>query len=124
VQSGGREVLVDQLQQNGAVVDAIPAYESGCPAHIDPDALAAIQTQQIEAIAFASSKTVKHFCQLLDGVTSSQVWQEWLKDVKIASIGPQTSATCHELLGRVDTEAAEYTLDGLATAIAQLFAVM
>ena len=121
VQSGGREVLVDQLQQNGAVVDAVPAYESGCPAHIDPDALAAMQTQQIEAIAFASSKTVKHFCQLLNGVTSSEVWQQWLKDVKIASIGPQTSATCHELLGRVDVEAAEYTLDGLATAITQLF---
>lgn len=123
VQSGGREVLVDQLQQNGAVVDAIPAYESGCPAHIDPDALAAIQTQQIEAIAFASSKTVKHFCQLLNGVTNFEVWQEWLQDVKIASIGPQTSATCHELLGRVDVEASEYTLDGLATAIAQLFDV-
>lgn len=124
VQSGGREVLVEQLQENGAVVDAVPAYESGCPAHIDADALAAIQTQQIEAIAFASSKTVKHFCQLLNGVTSSEVWQEWLKDVKIASIGPQTSATCHELLGRVDVEAGEYTLDGLATAIAKLFAVI
>jgi uroporphyrinogen III methyltransferase/synthase len=120
VQSGGREVLVEQLQQHGAIIESIPAYESGCPEVIDPVALSAIQNQNLAAITFASSKTVKHFCQLLDRVTTRATWQAWIAAVKIASIGPQTSKTCDELLGRVDCEAAEYTLDGLAEAIAKI----
>jgi uroporphyrinogen III methyltransferase/synthase len=120
VESGGREVLVEQLQQHGAIVEAVPAYESGCPEAIDPLALAAIQSQNLDAIAFASSKTVKHFCQLLDRVATKETWQEWLEPIKIASIGPQTSKTCHELLGRVDCEAVEYSLEGLAEAIATI----
>ncbi len=119
VESGGREILVEQLQQHGASVDAIPAYESKCPDAIDPVALAAIQNQRLDAIAFASSKTVQHFCLLLDRVATRTTWRSWIADVKIASIGPQTSKTCYELLERVDCEAIEYTLDGLVEAIAK-----
>ncbi|PZO42118.1 MAG: uroporphyrinogen-III C-methyltransferase [Pseudanabaena frigida] len=121
VESGGREILVEQLQQHGAIVDAIPAYESGCPEVIDPVALAAIQNQRLDAIAFASSKTVKHFCQLLERTASTDTWKSWIAKAKIASIGPQTSKTCYELLGRVDCEAVEYTLDGLVTVIRESF---
>ena len=121
VESGGREILVEQLQQHGAIIDAIPAYESGCPEAIDPVALAAIQNQSLDVIAFASSKTVKHFCQLLDRVESQEPWRSWITKIKIASIGPQTTKTCYELLGRVDCEALEYTLDGLAEAIGKSF---
>ena len=103
-----------------ALFESIPAYESGCPEGIDPVALAAIQSQKLDVITFASSKTVRHFCQLLDQVTVRETWQTWIASVKIASIGPQTSKTCDELLGRVDCEAVEYTLDGLAAAIATI----
>jgi uroporphyrinogen III methyltransferase/synthase len=118
VQSGGREVLVEQLAQQGAIVNAVPAYESGCPEQIDSVALEAMRSQQIDVITFASSKTVKHFYQLLSGATAPEIWQSWIAGAKIASIGPQTSATCNELLGRVDIEAEEYTLEGLTEAIA------
>ncbi len=121
VESGGREVLVEQLQKYGVVVDAIAAYESRCPEAIDPVALAAIQNQRLDAIAFASSKTVKHFCLLLDRVAPKETWQGWIARVKIASIGPQTSKTCDELIGRVDCEALEYTLDGLVEVINRSF---
>jgi uroporphyrinogen III methyltransferase/synthase len=117
VESGGREILIEQFGQRGAIVDAVPAYESGCPTQIDPIALQAIQVQQIDTITFASSKTVRHFHQLLSGVASPDIWQAWIANMKIASIGPQTSATCVELLGRVDCEAQEYTLEGLIQAI-------
>lgn len=118
VESGGREILIEQLQQHGVIIKAIAAYESGCPEVIDPDALVVIQNQKLDVITFASSKTVKHFCQLLDRVASPEIWRSWIRNVQIASIGPQTSKTCHELLGRVDCEAVEYTLEGLAKAIA------
>lgn len=119
VESGGREVLVAELSARGAEVVEVPAYQSGCPAAIAPAALQALQTQSVDAITFASSKTVRHFCQLLE--QTGLPWQEWLQGVCLASIGPQTSKTCRELLGRVDVEAQEYTLAGLTQALMQFY---
>ena len=114
VESGGRQVLVQELTAKGAEVVEVPAYESRCPEKISPSALDALQRQAVDVITFASSKTVKNFCKLIaaaDGV--------YLDKVCIASIGPQTSQTCRQLLGRVDIEAREYTLEGLKEAIGQ-----
>jgi uroporphyrinogen III methyltransferase/synthase len=115
VESGGREVLVKELTQRGAIVTEVPAYESRCPATIAPEALTALQSGQVDVITFASSKTVQHCCQLLQQVDPMGL--SWLDAVAIASIGPQTSKTCRELLQRVDIEAVEYTLTGLLAAI-------
>ncbi|MBW4543549.1 MAG: uroporphyrinogen-III C-methyltransferase [Symplocastrum torsivum CPER-KK1] len=134
VESGGREVLVKEFTAKGAVVTEVATYQSGCPAQIAPAALDALQKQAVDVITFASSKTVKHFCQLLDaslannsgqaltskeGKPKSDYPYQQLQNVCIASIGTQTSATCYQLLGRVDVEAKEYTLEGLTQAIVQ-----
>lgn len=118
VETGGREVLVQELSNLGATVVEVPAYQSQCPPTINPTALAALQQQQIDIITFASSKTVKHFCQLIQGHSLPPNWQE---RVCLASIGPQTSVTCRELLGKVDVEAIEYTLPGLVDALVKYF---
>lgn len=119
VQTGGRDVLIEQLGGQGAIIDAIPAYESGCPVSIDSVSLQALQAGQVDTITFASSKTVKHFHQLLSQVTTPDIWQKWISKAWIASIGPQTSATCLELLGRVDCEAQTYTLEGLIAVLVE-----
>jgi len=116
VETGGRDVLVKELTEKGAEVTEVPAYESGCPTEIAPDALAALQQKTLDVITFASSKTVKNFCQLIES-NRQQLPQNVLEGICIASIGPQTSESCHNLLGRVDVEAQEYTLDGLTEAI-------
>jgi uroporphyrinogen III methyltransferase / synthase len=113
VETGGREILVKELTNLGAIIVEVAAYQSQCPDSIDPNVLTTLQQQQIDIITFASSKTVKHFCQLI-GTSLPSGWQE---KVCIASIGPQTSATCRELLGKVDIEATEYTLPGLVAAL-------
>jgi uroporphyrinogen III methyltransferase/synthase len=113
VESGGRAEIVQALTSQGAIVDEVAAYESVCPESIDPTVLIALQQQQIDIITFASSKTVRHFHQLV----GNQLPTDGLDRVKIASIGPQTSATCQELFGKVDIEATEYTLPGLVAAI-------
>jgi uroporphyrinogen III methyltransferase/synthase len=115
VESGGREVLVKEFGSQGARVREVAAYESRCPTTIAPEALAALQNKAIDVITFASSKTVQNFCQL--SLQADPSWQSWLEEVCIASIGPQTSKTCESLLGRVDVEATEHTLDGLTQAI-------
>lgn len=117
VESGGREVLVKELTAAGATVVEVPAYESGCPLTPDPKALAALKSGSVNGVTFASSKTVRYFCDLLaQGL--GPTWRSALEGVTVASIGPQTSETCRELLGRVDIEATEYTLEGLTHAIA------
>ena len=118
VESGGREILVQEMTTAGATVTEVPAYESGCPHWPDAVAISALKAQQIDVITFASSKTVRHTCQLL-GQGLGNGWATYLKAVAIASIGPKTSETCRELLGRVDIEATEYTLDGLTQAITE-----
>lgn len=118
VETGGRDVLVKELTEKGAEVTEVPAYESGCPLEIASDALRALQNQTIDVITFASSKTVQNFCQLID--SNNQLLPEnLLEGICIASIGPQTSESCQSLLGRVDIQAQEYTLDGLTEAIIQ-----
>jgi uroporphyrinogen III methyltransferase/synthase len=116
VESGGREVLVQAFTAQGAKVTEVPAYESRCPQTIAPQAFGALQHRTLSGVTFASSKTVKHFCELLAQGFGGN-WLSILEGVWIASIGPQTSKTCQELLGRVDIEAQEYTLEGLVQAI-------
>ena len=114
VETGGREVLVKELTASGAEVMEVAAYESRCPEAIAPSALDALQRRAVDIITFASSKTVQNFCHLLKPHADIN-----LDGICIASIGPQTSKTCLSLLGRVDIEAKEYTLDGLLQAIVQ-----
>ena len=112
VETGGRDVLVKELTAKGAEVIEVAAYQSRCPVAIAPDVINALQRREVDIITFASSKTVQCFCQLLDTHGGAN-----LDGVCIASIGPQTSKTCVFLLGRVDVEAEEYTLEGLSQAI-------
>jgi len=117
VQSGGREVLVQELSKMGAIVHAVPAYESRCPDHIDAIALEYLSSQKLDLITFASSKTVQNFCHLLNQVAEPAVWQNWIAHSKIISIGQQTSHTCQKLLGRVDAEAEVATMAGMESCI-------
>lgn len=116
VESGGREVLTDGLRAMGAEVVEAPAYQSRCPEKVSPKIIQELSAGHVQAVTFTSSKTVRHFCTLctqagLDPASS-------LKSATIASIGPQTSKTCQELLGRVDVEANPYTMQVLADALA------
>jgi uroporphyrinogen-III synthase len=118
VESGGRDVLVRQFQAEGALVDEVAAYESRCPDTMPDMVHQALSQGQIDIVTFASSKTVRNFVQLLMQ-TFGQDWSALTADLTWASIGPQTSETCQELLGSVAIEAEEYTLEGLVRAIAQ-----
>ncbi|WP_024544551.1 uroporphyrinogen-III C-methyltransferase [Picosynechococcus sp. NKBG15041c] len=114
VETGGRDILVQELSQQGAEIVEVPAYESGCPFRIPPHVWQAIQAQKIDFITFASSKTVRNFWHLLQQQGGDF---RVLEKAKIVSVGPQTSQVCLELLQRVDLEAKEYTLEGLRDVI-------
>ena len=122
VETGGREILVKELTSGGANLVEVAAYQSRCPDKMDSSVWQRLQQQQIDVITFASSKTVSNFVQLVEQelATDNNI-QDILNKVALASIGPQTSKTCYELLKRVDIEATEYTLEGLTDAIVQYF---
>ena len=111
VETGGREILVQELTAKGATVVGVAAYESGCPDSIYPEVLEALQGKKIDIITFASSKTVKNFSQLIQSLPEHTLPSNYLDGICIASIGPQTSKSCQSLLGRVDVEPQEYTVE-------------
>ncbi|MBD3881131.1 uroporphyrinogen-III C-methyltransferase [Phormidium tenue FACHB-886] len=117
VETGGREVLVKEFMAQGATVVEVAAYESGCAKAMTPEAIDALRQGKIDVITFASSKTVRCFAQLWQ--TIHPAGTPLPPQIRIASIGPQTSKDCLECFGRVDIEAQAYTLPGLTEAIVQ-----
>lgn len=112
VESGGRDVLVRAMTAKGAAMTEIAAYESTCPRELPPAAKLILESKSANIITFASSKTVRHFAHLMQQTFGEQ-WLSLLNTVDIASIGPQTSRDCYQLLNKVTFEAKEHTLDGL-----------
>lgn len=118
VQSGGRTVLAEAFGEAGARVVEVAAYESRCPAALPAATATALAAGAVDAITFSSGKTVQHTAQLLEQQFGA-TWQQQLEGVALVSIGPQTSHTCRDLLGRVDAEAVPHDLDGLVGACVQ-----
>ena len=115
VQSGGRTVLAEAFGEAGARVVEVAAYESRCPESLPRSTAEALATGRVSAITFSSGKTVQHTAQLLEAGLGES-WREQLDRVALVSIGPQTSRSCREVLGRVDAEAEPHDLDGLVVA--------
>ena len=115
VQSGGRTVLAEAFGEAGARVVEVAAYESRCPESLPLSTAEALATGRVSAITFSSGKTVQHTAQLLQAGLGEN-WREQLNGVALVSIGPQTSRSCREVLGRVDAEADPHDLDGLVVA--------
>ena len=109
-----RDVIPKELQRAGAAVEVVEAYRTLAPAGSrrklqamfrDPD-------RRPDVITFTSSSTARNFRELMRGVSKDSLW-----DTIMASIGPVTSSTLRGCGYRVDIEAREYTMAGLAGAI-------
>ena len=110
-----RPILREKLQQGGAAeVRDVPVYETRPASSLPPILHAALEEKAVHWITFTSSSTAKNFIALLGGDSRDQ-----LKDVKIASIGPVTTATLKELGLLPTIEAETSNIDGLVEAINQ-----
>jgi len=103
-----RDVVPDELRKRGAIVDVVEAYRTEAPANL-ADRAKDVLARKPHWITFTSSSTVKNLV--------AAVGVEVLAGVKIASIGPITSATAREFGLRVDVEANPHTMQGLVAAI-------
>jgi uroporphyrinogen III methyltransferase/synthase len=105
-----RDLVPVELARRGALVDVVEAYRTS-----PPEGAAAAAAEILEAadrphwITFTSSSTVHNFLAVAGTAA--------LDGVRVASIGPVTSATARELGIQVAVEAPVFTVDGLVQAI-------
>jgi len=109
-----RDLVPVELARRGAHVDVVEAYRTVAPGG------AAARAAEIfgggrkpGCITFTSSSTVQNFVEVAGA--------EALAGVKVASIGPVTTATARRLGIAVDAEARTFTVDGLVDAVLGLY---
>ena len=114
----GDDGLIDALTAREGTIDAVVAYENVIDAANAGDIRQRLLDGTIDAVTFTSSSTVKNFVAALNGLALPA-------SVTVACIGPSTSKTAEELLGRVPNMVAEEpTMDGLVAALEQLYAAI
>jgi uroporphyrinogen-III synthase len=111
-----RDVLPTELRKAGAKVDVAEAYETHVPkaAKAKLNRLFANESSRPDVVTFTSSSTATNFLSLLE----KDHWHS-LREIWLASIGPVTSDTLHQAGFKPNIEAVEYTMEGLALAIAK-----
>jgi len=114
-----RTALNDALDRLGAKVVDAPIYRTRATDALPDELLIALGAGagRVGWITFTSSSTVRNFLTLAPEATRAA-----LADgaIRAASIGPITSKTFTELVGRgPDVTAVEHTIDGLVRAILQ-----
>jgi uroporphyrinogen III methyltransferase/synthase len=108
-----RPILPIEVRKLGATVDEIAVYETKQATESVELLLSRLQKRSVNMVTFTSSSTVKNFKAALP----DDRFEDLVKTVKVASIGPITSDTARELGLHVDIEAEKYTIPGLCNAI-------
>jgi len=106
-----RDVIPAELAKMGASVDVLAVYRTALPERIEQKAREVFETIRPDWVTVTSSSTVRHLLRAVP--------RELLADVCLASIGPVTSQTAREAGLEITVEAAEYTVEGLAQALAE-----
>jgi uroporphyrinogen III methyltransferase/synthase len=108
-----RPLLRERLDQAGAAqVHDVPIYETHPAKELPPHLVDAFAANQITWVTFTSSSTAKNFLSLL-----GPDYKTKLAGVKIASIGPITTATTKELGLTPTVQADTFNIAGLVAAI-------
>ncbi len=109
-----RDLLPKKLSGMGAIVDEAFAYRTVLETHDVTGAQHRFSAEGADLITFTSSSTVENFLDLK---------LPWPAGMKVASIGPITSATARARGLNVDVEATRHDLAGLIEAIQKFYGV-
>jgi uroporphyrinogen-III synthase len=114
-----RDVIPLKLREMGATVDVVEAYNTAVPESSGKKLRSVMEDpkRRPQIVTFTSSSTVRNFVALLGGRGRPPHTTNLLDGVRLASIGPITSATLREFGLPVHVEAEEYTIAGLTRAI-------
>lgn len=112
-----REVLPQELEALGAVVDVVEAYRTVKPEGDKEQILERLRRGDIHMVTFTSSSTVANFVDMFQG----EPLLDWLDKVAVACIGPVTAERAAEKGMKVSLVAPEYTIPSLTQAIVDYF---
>lgn len=105
-----RDVVAVDLRKRGAQVEVVEAYRNVIPAEAEDQARAVLREPYPDWVTFASSSAVENLAKLAG--------TDVLSRVKIATIGPVTSATVRKFRLSVAAEARVSGVEGLVEAVA------
>ena len=112
-----RDVLVRELAALGADVTEVAAYRTRFATEHAPALREALAGGRVDVVTFTSSSTVRSFCALFGAAELPRL----LSGVTVACIGPITRATAEGRGLATQIMPEEYTIPGLARAIAAHF---
>lgn len=110
-----RNVLPERLRALGAQVDVVTAYETVADCQNKEELLEALESGEASLVTFTSSSTVTNLLEVLGDK------KDLLNKVALAAIGPVTAETLEKNGLKPAVSAAEYTIDGLMTAIEEYY---
>ncbi len=112
-----RDVLPETLRAAGHGVEIVAAYQTLPPPEEVIEGLRRdLAGRRLDVVTFTSSSTVDNLCDLLGPRAP-----ELLAGVRVASIGPVTTASAEARGLRVDVTAGEYTVPGLVEALVESY---
>ena len=113
-----REVLPQELEKLGALVDVVEAYRTVKPEGDKADIRGMLERGDIHMVTFTSSSTVNNFLDMFQ----DEPVVEWMDKVAVACIGPVTAKRAEEKGLKVTLVAQEYTIPSLTQGIVEYFA--
>ncbi|HEX8522724.1 MAG TPA: uroporphyrinogen-III C-methyltransferase [Tepidisphaeraceae bacterium] len=108
-----RAVLREQLATSGAAeVRDVAVYETKQAKALPQNLMDDLNAGRVSWVTFTSSSTAKNFVTLV-----GETYREQLQNVKLASIGPITTATMRELGLEPTVQAEQFDIEGLVDAV-------
>ena len=107
--------LPKALEERGAIVDDIAVYRTVAETEDVTGASARMLKDGADWITFTSGSTVEHFHSRFDLPALLKKFPQ----IKLASIGPETSKTLRTLGLEPTVEARKHTIDGIVAALAK-----
>lgn len=109
--------LVDDLQKLGAIIADVAAYRTVADASNAEEVAQQIRHGGIDWITFTSSSTVENFIAAIGSVDATLVPKDFLAGIRLASIGPSTSAALRKFCLEPTAEAKNFSIPGLLDAM-------
>jgi uroporphyrinogen-III synthase len=107
------KTLPAALRARGALVDELTVYRTVVPPELTSERLNSIHAGGLDLVTFTSPSTVRNLAEVLGRPELGS----FLRDVKVACIGPVTEKAANELGIPVDIVAKAHTIDALVEAI-------
>jgi len=113
----GRDLLPQQLREQGAMVDLVVAYQTKIPMEHRARLVELLKAKAVDAVTFTSPSTAKNFAEMVD----KDRLPELLADIPVACIGTITATEARAQGLEVSITPKEHTISALVLAIASFY---